>query len=62
MVKHLIIGKTYVTEYKGTIFIFTLKPSIMSIVFDSLKHLKLLIGIIIPIVIPQIIYIWVTAT
>ena len=48
---------TYITENKETMFKFTLKHSIMSIVFSSFKHLKLPISIIIP----QIVYIWMTA-
>ena len=43
----------YVTENKETKFKFTLKPSIMSIVFASFKHLKLLISISIPVTIPK---------
>ena len=51
------VPTTYVTGNKVTIFKFTLEPSIMSIVFASFKHLKLTISIIMPITIPQIVYI-----
>ena len=81
MVKHLIIGKTYVvgthwncligqfqcvpttyvTEIKETIFKLIHKHSIMYIAFASFKHLKLPISIIIPVTIPQIVYICMTA-
>ena len=50
------VSTTYVTEKKVTMFEFTLQPSIMSIVFAFLKHLKLPISIIIPVTIPQIVY------
>ena len=51
----------YITENKESLFKFTLKASIMSIVFAFLKHLKLPISIIITVTIPQIVYIWMTA-
>ena len=46
----------YVTENKETILKFTLKPSIIYMVFDSLKHLKLPISVMIPVTIPHIIF------
>ena len=53
---------TYVTENKEEnyleIYIF---PSIMSIVFTSFKHHKLPISIRIPVTLPQIVYICMTA-
>ena len=51
---------TYFIENKETILKFTLKPSIMSIVFVPFKHLKLPISIILPFTIPQIVYIYMT--
>ena len=55
------VPTTYVTENKETSFMFTLKLSIMSIVFAYFKHLNLSISIRIPVTIPQIVYICMTA-
>ena len=49
-------------KIRKTILKFTFIPSTMSIVFESIKHLKLQISIEIPVTILQIVYICMTAT
>ena len=53
------IPTAFVAENKEPIFKFTLKPSTMSIVSASFKHLKMSISIIIPVTIPQIVYVYI---
>ena len=62
MMQFQCVPTTYVTEIKETYFeIYTIKTSIMSIVFTSFKHSKQPISIIIPVTLLQIVYICMTA-